>query len=116
MAIYQSNDHGRVVIGNSYRSSNLYVNGIVKAHQIEVKLTNWSDFVFADDYQLNSLAEVEAYITKNKHLPNVPSEKEVLENGVNLGEMDAILLRKIEELTLYVIELENRIKQIEKIN
>jgi hypothetical protein len=61
---------------------------------------------------LPSLTEVEAFINKNKHLPDVPSESEVLENGINLGEMDALLLQKIEELTLYVIELEKKLEEL----
>ena len=83
----------------------LAVNGHVKAKQIEVNSSGWSDFVFEDGYVLKDLEEVEAYIDKNNHLPDVPSEKEVMENGINLGKMDAILLQKIEELTLYMIEL-----------
>ncbi len=69
----------------------------------------WSDYVFEDGYQLRSLKEVEQFISTNGHLPDVPSAKEVTENGQDLGRMDAILLRKIEELTLYIIELEKRL-------
>lgn len=76
----------------------------------------WSDFVFADDYELKSLQDVESFIKKNKHLPDVPSEKEVNDKGVNLGEMDAILLQKIEERTLYLIEQNKRIDALEKEN
>lgn len=84
----------------------LSVAGKVRAEEIEVSLSSgWADYVFANDYQLQPLAEVEQFITENKHLPNVPSATEVASNGINLGEMDAILLRKIEELTLYMIEL-----------
>jgi hypothetical protein len=96
---------GSVGIGTTKVSGvKLSVAGKVRATEVEVSLSSgWADFVFEDDYELNSLSEVEAYITENNHLPNVPSEKEVTDKGVNLGEMDAILLRKIEELTLYVI-------------
>jgi len=85
----------------------LSVEGNVRARSVQVDATNltWYDNVFHNDYQLSSLVDVENYITKHHHLPNVPSEKEVKEKGINLGEMDAILLRKIEELTLYVIDL-----------
>ena len=62
---------------------------------------------------MQPLSEVEKYIDKKKHLPNVPSEAEVKEKGINLGEMDAILLQKIEELTLYIIDLEKRLKILE---
>jgi hypothetical protein len=63
------------------------------------------DYVFNDDYKLFSLAEIKTYIDKNKHLPEVLSAKEMEANGVNLGEMNMLLLKKIEELTLFVIEL-----------
>ncbi|MDX9907565.1 MAG: hypothetical protein RBS55_13340, partial [Bacteroidales bacterium] len=79
--------------------------GNIKCKQVEVSLAGWSDFVFEDGYNLMPLAELEAYINHHNHLPDVPSAEEVISNGNNLGEMDAILLQKIEELTLYVIEL-----------
>ncbi|MBL4652559.1 MAG: hypothetical protein JKY53_06795 [Flavobacteriales bacterium] len=65
----------------------------------------WPDYVFEKKYDLMSVHEVEQYIKENKHLPGVPSEKEVLENGIDLGAMDAAILKKVEELYLYVIEL-----------
>jgi hypothetical protein len=74
----------------------------------------WADFVFDADYELKSLAEVEAYIAANKHLPDVPSEEEVLANGLDLGEMQAIQQQKIEELTLYIIDQEKRIAAQQK--
>jgi len=64
------------------------------------------------DYPLRSLGEVEAFIRTHGHLPDIPSEKEVLENGFNVGEMNALLLQKIEELTLYVIELEKKVATV----
>jgi hypothetical protein len=88
------------------------VNGKINCKEVEVTLTGWSDFVFAEDYNLRTLEEVEAYINENNHLPDVPSEKEVLENGVNIGEMNSTLLRKIEELTLYMIELKKENEQM----
>ena len=88
------------------------VNGKINCKEVEVTLTGWSDFVFAEDYQLRTLEEVEEYINENNHLPDVPSEKEVLENGVNVGEMNSTLLRKIEELTLYMIELKKENEQM----
>lgn len=106
---------GNVGIGTTKVAGfKLSVDGKVRATEIEVSLSSgWADYVFADDYKLSSLKEVEAYIEENNHLPNVPSADEVEENGVNLGEMDAILLRKIEELTLYMIELkkENEVQR-----
>jgi len=99
------NSLGNVGIGTSNPTEKLSVNGNIKCKQVEVSLTGWSDFVFDENYELMPLAEVERYIGENNHLPGVPSAEEVISNGNNLGEMDAILLQKIEELTLYVIEL-----------
>ncbi len=96
------------------REGDLYVDGKITASEIEVKLDVWPDFVFADDYELMSLYEVENYIKQNRHLPNVPSEAHVIENGVNVGEMTSILLQKVEELTLHIIELNKRIEELEK--
>lgn len=107
-------NYSSVVVGTPTRDANLYVNGIIRSHEIEVTLGSWSDFVFADNYKLKPLEEVESYILENNHLPDVPSEKEVLEEGVKLGEINAILLQKIEELTLYIIEQNKRIKALEK--
>lgn len=87
-------------------------NGKITCREIEVTNMNWADFVFADDYSLKSLDEVEAFIDANNHLPDVPSEKEVLANGTNLADMDAILLQKIEELTLYTIQLKKEIEAL----
>ena len=91
--------------GENFGKYKLAVEGAIGAREVEVKQGNWADFVFEDDYELKDLNEVESFINENKHLPDVPSEKEVTENGINLGQMDAILLQKIEELTLYMIEV-----------
>lgn len=100
------NSNGEVTIGTNKSSGyKLSIGGKMRAEEIEVSLAStWPDYVFASDYELQKLSEVEKFINENHHLPNVPSENEVKE-GINLGEMDAILLRKIEELTLYMIEL-----------
>lgn len=89
----------------------LFVQSGVRTKKIKVDMeTNWPDYVFDDKYELPSLQEVEKYIKEHKHLPEVPSAKEVGETGLNLGENQALLLKKIEELTLYLIE-ENRTKE-----
>ena len=101
----------------------IWGNGIVNAQKIyakevEVRLDAmdkyWFDYVFYEDYKLMSLSELEKFINTNKHLPEIPSEKEVKENGINLGEMQGKLLLKIEELTLYIIEQEKQLKDLQK--
>jgi hypothetical protein len=72
----------------------------------------WPDYVFSRNYKLPSLSEVEQFITENQHLPNVPSAAEVKENGIELGEMNAILLQKVEELTLYIIALQKQVDEL----
>jgi hypothetical protein len=89
------------------------VDNIIKASEVEVKIDVWQDAVFDPDHPLMSLQELELYIQKNKHLPDIPSEAEVRENGLKLGNMESLLLKKIEELTLYVIELERMVKDRE---
>ncbi|KDN54712.1 hypothetical protein FEM21_22260 [Flavobacterium seoulense] len=98
----------RIGIGNSSPKNALDVNGTIHSKEVKVDMTGWSDFVFKKEYNLPTLEEVEKHIKENGHLENIPSEKEVLENGINLGEMNAKLLQKIEELTLYMIEQERK--------
>jgi hypothetical protein len=104
--------NGNVGIGKSNPSQKLEVNGTIKTKEVNVTTSGWADYVFAPGYNLRPLSEVEAFITKNGHLPNVPTEKEVMENGVNLLEMNIKLLEKVEELTLYVIELKKEIVEL----
>jgi hypothetical protein len=106
---------GNVGIGTLNPTEKLSVNGNIKCKQVEVSLTGWSDFVFDEDYKLMPLEELDQYLKEHKHLPDVPSAEEVISNGNNLGEMDAILLQKIEELTLYVIELKKENEQLKQI-
>jgi hypothetical protein len=88
----------------------LAVEGTICARKVRVtEIPFWSDFVFEPDYKLMSLAEVEAYIQQYGHLPGIPSASDAKQDGVDLVEMNALLLQKIEELTLYVIELEKKI-------
>jgi hypothetical protein len=82
------------------------VNGSAIATSMTVKLNaSWPDYVFKKDYQLPTLQELKIYIDQNQHLPDMPSAQEVVENGLNLGEMNKLLVKKVEELTLYLIEL-----------
>lgn len=108
---------GKVIIGNpsginftstAFETSPyaLFVPTGIRTEAVKVDLkTSWADFVFDENYKLSSLAEVESFIKENKHLPEIPSAEEVKNNGIDLAEMDAKLLQKIEELTLYMIEL-----------
>jgi hypothetical protein len=89
-------------------------NGLTHAREIKVDLsTTWPDYVFEKDYKLMPLSEVEKFIKENKHLPEVPSASEVHVDGINLAEMNKILMQKIEELTLHLIEQNKRIEFLE---
>ncbi len=95
---------------------NLFVsNGIITEKlKVAVKTTSdWADYVFSDKYKLMPLKEVEQFVKTNNHLPNMPSAQEVVEHGIDVARMDAKLLEKIEELTLYIIEQDKRIKELE---
>ena len=86
--------------------------GVLKAKEVLVSTAGWPDYVFDKDYKLLTLSEVEEYINENQHLPNVPSAVEVENNGIQLGEMNAILIRKVEELTLYILDLQKQINAL----
>ncbi|CAM1344836.1 cell wall anchor protein [Tenacibaculum amylolyticum] len=108
--VLTENTEGNVGIGTADPGSwKLAVNGKIRAKEIKVE-TGWADFVFYDNYNLPTLEEVENHIKEKGHLKDIPSAKEVEENGIYLGEMDSKLLQKIEELTLYTIEQEKKIK------
>jgi len=76
-------------------------------------MIGWPDNVFEPNYNLLPLKELEQYILKNKHLPDVPTQNEISKDGMDVYEMNAILLKKVEELTLYVIEQQKQIEQLE---
>lgn len=101
------------------RNYQLVVDGNFIAKKIAVagdlKSFKWPDYVFAKDYELPALSTVEAFIQKEKHLPEVPSAKEIKKDGLDLGKMDATLLKKVEELTLYTIAQEKKIDALTKI-
>lgn len=109
-------NNGNVGIGTITPDEKLAVNGKIHTKEVRVDLTGWSDFVFEENYELPTLAEVENHIKEKGHLADIPSEKEVKANGIQLGEMNAKLLQKIEELTLYTIEQEKKIEILEAEN
>lgn len=110
-----------IIIGTSWvnipENYSLYVEDGILTERLkvtQVDSTDWTDYVFKDDYDLKSTEEVEEFIKGNKHLPNVPSAQEVSKNGVDIVEMDATLLRQIEELWLHVIELKKENDTLKK--
>ena len=107
---------GNVGIGTTSPTSLLTVAGKIESREVEVKINAGADFVFSDNYPIKKIEDVETFIKENKHLPEIPSAKEMETNGIELGEMNIKLLQKIEELTLYLIEQNKKTKeQSEKI-
>lgn len=104
--------NGRVGIGTLSPQYKLSVKGRIACNEVLVEdVTNWPDFVFAKDYALMSLPDLKAFVREHKHLPNMPSEREVKQEGVSLNEMNKKLLQKVEELTLYVLQLKEENKE-----
>ena len=108
--------NGNVGIGTSNPGPyKLAVEGWLGARKIKVtQASPWSDYVFDNDYRLRTLEEVEKYIQDYKHLPDVPSATEVEKDGIDIGDNQALLLKKIEELTLYAIDQQKQIKEQQK--
>lgn len=106
---------GNVAIGGTFATGYRFsVDGKIACEEVLVDLSgDWPDYVFQSDYKLKTLEEVEKHIDRNGHLPGVPSAKEVESNGIQVGEMNKILMEKIEELTLYILQQEKRIKALE---
>ena len=102
-------------IGTTAPKEALSVNGKIRAQEVKVETANWPDYVFADGYQLPSLKETAEFIEKNKHLPGVPKATEIEKDGQSLGEMNKILMRKVEELTLHLIEKDKKIEKQDEI-
>ncbi len=126
--IFSVRSTGKVMMGISWDNNlmptcadcsdyRLFVKDGIRTEKVKVDIAvsnGWADYVFKDDYQLRSLKEVENFIKDNGHLPEVPSEKEAIENGIELKAMNILLLKKIEELTLYIIQQSQEIDAIKE--
>ena len=101
-------------IANTLTANRMRVDNLLCAKEIKVQLTScWPDYVFSKEHTLLPLHEVEQFITANQHLPNVPSAAEVEANGVNIGEMNAVLIQKVEELTLYILQQNKKLTDLQ---
>lgn len=121
MQVMSIRANNSIVIGDPNEEMiTMYVNGYIEANKVRVSTEFWNDDVFRKGYQLRSLHELEEFINTHHHLPEVPKEHTVIEKGIDLAEMNAILLKKIEELTLYTIRQQKEIEllrsEISKIN
>lgn len=105
--------NGNVGIGTTNPTHKLSVNGSIRAKEVIVD-SGWADYVFTSDYSLLPLDKLDSYIQKNGKLPGLPTAAEVEKNGIDLAEANRILLEKVEELTLHVIALNKRIKDLEQ--
>ena len=108
------NNTGYVGIGTTNPQYKLDVNGTLRANEIIVSIPSGADYVFDSNYTLRPLSEVRKYITAHHHLPEIPSAEEMKANGVSMNELQIRLLQKIEELTLYILQQEERINQLEE--
>lgn len=106
---------GNVGIGTSNPQAKLAVEGNILAKEIKIKTDiNVPDYVFEPDYNLKSLEEIESYVKQHKHLPEIPAAKQIQTDGLNLAEMNLLLLKKVEELTLHAIDNEKKRNELEK--
>lgn len=104
--------NGNVGIGITHPQNKLDVNGTIHTKAVLIDLNGWADYVFKPSYLLRPLTEVKAFIDQNQHLPEVPSEQEIVKKGLNVGEMNKLLMKKVEELTLYLIENQKQINEL----
>jgi len=110
------NNAGNVGIGTISPDQALTVNGTIHSKSVVVDANIFPDYVFKPTYHLTSLTDVKTYIDQNQHLPNVPSAAEVEKNGLNLGEMNKVLVQKVEELTLYLIDQNRQLADQQRVN
>ncbi len=104
---------GNICIGTANKTADLTIAGKISSREVEVTIDAGADFVFEENYPIKNIEEVEAYIKENKHLPEIASASEMEKNGIELGEMNIKLLQKVEELTLYLIEQNKKMKKVE---
>ncbi len=109
--LFRIDTNGNIIVPQG----NAIIDGKVSSEEVKVEVLDIPDYVFEPEYELRTLRETKKFISKNKHLPEIPSEKEILANGgIDLGEMNMKLLKKIEELTLYQIELMEKLEEQQK--
>ena len=114
---YLSGGNVGIGVDNTRTLNNkLEVNGTIRCREVLVESSTWPDYVFAKDYKLKSITEVDNYIKANNHLPDMPAASEVEQNGVKLSELNTKLLQKVEELTLYLIEQNKQLQTALKQN
>lgn len=124
---FRINSDGKVIVGNAPESSTsfitwpgaykLYVETGILTEKVRVSIktsSNWADYVFDQSYRLMPLAELKKFIITNQHLPGIPSAKQLVQTGLDLGEMQSKQMAKIEELTLYLLDLNDKISALEK--
>lgn len=104
--------NGNVGIGTINPDAKLAVNGTIHSKEVIVDLNNWPDYVFQPQYNLRTLTEIKRFIAQNQHLPEMPSAAEVEAKGINLGEMNKLLTKKVEELTLYLLDKDNEVNML----
>lgn len=104
--------NGNVGIGKTNPTDKLEVNGRIHARSVKVDLDDWPDYVFEKGYRLKSLPEIEKFIKKNGHLENLPRREKVVSEGLDLGETNKVLVEKVEELTLHLIEKNREIQKL----
>jgi hypothetical protein len=113
-------DGAQVAIGGVVAAASAYklsVTGKVICEEVKVKLSgNWPDYVFSPEYKRPTLTDLETFIKTNRHLPNIPAAAEVEQNGMEVGDMQKKMMEKIEELTLYIIDLKKEIDELKKNN
>lgn len=112
-SLFVSGTNGNVGIGTVTPKAKLAVYGDIFATKVKVTQTGWPDYVFGEDYHLPEISALEQYISTHQHLPEIPSATEIAKDGLDLGDMNKRLLQKVEELSLYIIQLDKKNKELE---